>query len=60
MVFVPQYRCGMFPKEILEELRKFMNFVSQDFESEWLECDGEKTSGPFWGSIHPKGLYPCW
>jgi len=41
LVFVTKYRCGVFTKEILDELRSIFSSVCIDFEADLVEFDGE-------------------
>jgi putative transposase len=41
LVFVTKCRCGVFTKEILNDLREVFKRVCTDFESELVEFDGE-------------------
>jgi putative transposase len=41
LVFVTQYRRGVFTKEILDDLRLIFEAVCIDFESELVEFEGE-------------------
>ena len=41
LVFVTQYRHGVFTKEILDDLRSIFEAVCIDFESELVEFEGE-------------------
>lgn len=41
LVFVTKYRCGVFTKQILDDLKSIFEQVCLDFESELIEFDGE-------------------
>lgn len=42
LVFVTKYRRKVFNKTILHDLKEIFSNVCDDFESELVECDGEK------------------
>ena len=42
LVFVTKYRCNVFTKPVLEELRKIFQNVCKDFFAELAEFEGEK------------------
>ena len=42
LVFVTKYRCNVFTKPVLEELRKIFQNVCKDFSAELAEFEGEK------------------
>lgn len=42
LVFVTKYRRSVFTKAVLEDLKEIFASVSQDFEAELVEFDGEK------------------
>ncbi len=41
LVFVTKYRCGVFTKAIVEDMRLVLASVCRDFEAELVEFDGE-------------------
>lgn len=41
LVFVTKYRCGVFTKKILDELRHIFASICVDFEADLVEFDGE-------------------
>jgi putative transposase len=41
LVFVTKYRRGVFTKEILIDLREIFSGICTDFESQFIEFDGE-------------------
>lgn len=42
LVFLTKYRCSVFTKAVLEDLKEIFASVCQDFEAELVEFDGEK------------------
>lgn len=42
LVFVTKYRCAVFTKEVLTEMRSIFTSVCSDFEGRLVEFEGEK------------------
>ena len=54
LVFVTKYRRGVFTKEVIDDLRTIFTSVCKDFESEWVEFDGEDDPVHFLVNYPPK------